>query len=154
TGEQISLGTLAVEAYRRPPWTFNKVLYVEKKGFFPALIDARFGERHDCALMSSDGYATGAARDLIDLLEGGPEELTIFCIHDADAYGTGIYQALQHETATRPGRKIEVVNLGLEPAEAIAMGLEPEPVKPSKKRKPVAGYVAPEWAEWLQSNRV
>ena len=94
TGEEVSLGTLAVEAYVRPGWSFNKVLYIEKKGFFPALTEARFGERHDCALMSSDGYATGAVRDLIDLLGDHGEEVTIFCVHDADAYGTMIYQSL------------------------------------------------------------
>ena len=27
TGQVISIGTLAVEEYRRPAWTFNKVLY-------------------------------------------------------------------------------------------------------------------------------
>jgi hypothetical protein len=109
--------------------------------------------------LSSDGYATGAVRDLLDLLAGHEEEVTIYCIHDADAYGTGIYQALQDETATRPGRKFEVVNLGLEPDEAFRMAeaglVEIEQLrKAGVKRKPVAKYVAPKWAEWLQSNRV
>jgi hypothetical protein len=158
TGEQVSLGTLEVESYRRPEWCFNKVLYIEKKGFFPALAEAKFGERHDCALMSSDGYATGAVRDLLDLLDGGGESVTIFCVHDADAYGTGIYQALQNETVTRPGRAFEVVNLGLEPAEAAAMAreglVEVERVKPTKRRKPVADYVEGPWREWVQGHRV
>jgi hypothetical protein len=158
TGEQIALGTLAVETYKRPEWSFNKVLYVEKKGFFPSLIEARFGERHDCALMSSDGYATGAVRDLLDLLGDHGEDVTIFCIHDADAYGTGIYQSLQSETETRPGRKFKVINLGLEPEEAVAMAssgqVEIERPKPTTRRKPVADYVPRKWGEWLQSNRV
>jgi hypothetical protein len=157
TGEQIALGTIAVENYVRPDWNFNKVLYVEKKGFFPALIEARFAERHDCALMSSDGYATGAVRDLIDLLGDDGEGVTIFCVHDADAYGTGIYQALQDETETRPGRRFSVINLGLEPQEAVAMAesglVEVERLDPGKTR-PVADYVTDEWREWLQSNRV
>src|SRR5262249_27526261 len=70
----------------------------------------------------------------------------------------GIYQALQEATETRPGRKLKVVNLGLDPEEAAAMAaageVEVERVKPTKRKKPVAAYVAPEWAEWLQSNRV
>jgi hypothetical protein len=158
TREEISLGTLAVERYERPKWCFNKVLYIEKKGFFPALLDARFPERHDCALMSSEGFATGAVRDLIDLLGDHAEEVTIYCIHDADGYGTRIYQAIQEETACRPGRKIKVVNLGLEPWEAVAMAeaglVEVETFKRGKARKPVADYVGDVWGEWLQENRV
>lgn len=33
TGEDIALGTLAVEQYERPGWIFNKVLYIEKEAF-------------------------------------------------------------------------------------------------------------------------
>jgi hypothetical protein len=36
-GEKIVLGTLMVEDYDRPPWTFNKLLYIEKEGFSEAL---------------------------------------------------------------------------------------------------------------------
>ena len=50
TGQDISLGTLAVEQYRRPEWTFNKVLYIEKEGFFEALKGARWPERRGCTL--------------------------------------------------------------------------------------------------------
>ena len=46
----------------------------------------------------------------------------MFCVHDADAYGTMIYQTLQEETKARGARKIKIVNLGLEPWEAIDDG--------------------------------
>ena len=67
--------------------------------------------------------------------------MTIFCVHDADAYGTMIYQTFQEETKARGARKIKIVNLGLEPWEAIAMGLEVEDVEEGDRRKPVADYV-------------
>ena len=35
--DSIPLGTLQVERYRRPEWTFNKILFIEKEGFFEAL---------------------------------------------------------------------------------------------------------------------
>ncbi len=35
TRAEIPVGTLTVEEYQRPEWTFNKVLYIEKEGFFP-----------------------------------------------------------------------------------------------------------------------
>jgi hypothetical protein len=52
-GDDIPLGTLTVEDYERPIWTFNKLLYIEKEGFSEALKADGWPERHDCALMSS-----------------------------------------------------------------------------------------------------
>jgi hypothetical protein len=163
TGDEISLGTLAIEDYDRPYWTFNKLLYVEKEGFSEALKADRWPERHDCAIESSKGYTTRAAKDLVDKLAEDDEPVEVFCVHDADAYGTMIYQTFQEATKARGARKIEIINLGLEPWEAIDMGLEVEEVEQRKNRKAVANYVlerddlAPTgetWEEWLQTHRV
>jgi hypothetical protein len=157
--EMITLGTLMVEAYERPAWTFNKLVYIEKEGFSEALKAAGGPERHDCALMSSKGFSTRAARDLVDKLAEHDEPVTIFCAHDADAYGTMIYQTFQSATKARGARKITIVNIGLEPWEAVAAGLEVEDVEEGKQRKPVADYVLDRedgdyWEEWLQTHRV
>ncbi|MCC6458798.1 MAG: hypothetical protein IT328_27890 [Caldilineaceae bacterium] len=154
TGEDIPLGTLEVERYSRPEWTFNKILYIEKEGFFGILKAERWPERHDCALLTSKGQATRAAKDLLDLLGETEEEITFYCVHDADAYGTLIYQALQDGTRTRPGRKVKIVNFGLDPVEGIEMGLQVERVASDKKRHPVGTYVDPRWAQWLQTHRI
>jgi hypothetical protein len=66
---------------------------------------------------------------VIDLLGESDGALQVVCIHDADAYGTRIYQALKKATAVRPERKVEIVNLGLDPWEALDIGLEVEKVK-------------------------
>ena len=159
-GETITLGTLMVEDYERPAWTFNKLVYIEKEGFSEALKDARWPERHDCMLMSSKGFSTRAARDLVDKLAEHDEPVTIFCVHDADAYGTMIYQTFQQATRARGARKIKIVNLGLEPWEAIESGLEVEDVEAGKTTsKAVAEYVleredGDDWEEWLQTHRV
>jgi hypothetical protein len=155
TREQIPLGTRSVEEYQRPAWTFNKILYAEKEGFFPILIDAQWPERHDCALLTSKGYASRAARDVLDLLGDGDEPLTFYCLHDADGPGTMIYQTLQQGTKARPGRRVEIVNLGLDPDEAAEMGLPAEKIEGKSRRSiPVADYIDEEWREWLQGNRV
>ena len=131
-----------VEQYERPAWSFNKLLYIEKEGAQEALKQNRWLERHDCAVMSSKGFSTRAARDLIDKLVEHDEPIEVFCAHDADASGTMIYQTLQEATRARGARKIKIVNIGLEPWEAVAMGLEVETVEEKKRRKPVADYVA------------
>jgi hypothetical protein len=170
-GETITLGTLMVENYERPLWTFNKLVYIEKEGFSEALKEERWAESHDCALLSSKGFTTRAARDLVDLLAEHDEPITIFCVHDADAHGTMIYQTFQEETKARGARKIKIVNLGLEPWEALARGLEVETFPKGEKRRPVAKYAADhpgnfgdeqipvanwtsDWEEWLQTHRV
>lgn len=153
--EDIPLGTRSVEKYTRPPWTFNKILYCEKEGFFPILKDACWPERHDCALLTSKGYAGRAARDLLDLLGDTDEDITFLAIHDADGPGTMIYQSLTEATKARPARRVRVVNLGLEPEEALELGLAVEPVKRKDERAvAVAEYVPPEWKDWLQTHRV
>src|SRR5262249_49131815 len=111
-------------------------------------------ERNDCALASAKGFANRAIRDIYDRLGETDEEITFFCVHDADAYGTMIYQTLQGATKARAARKVKVINLGLEPAQALAMGLEPEDVAASDDEKAVADYVPDEWREWLQTHRV
>src|SRR5262249_36119713 len=82
-----------------------------------------------------------------------------FCAHDADAYGTMIYQTFQEATKARGARKIRIINLGLEPWEAVEMGLEVEDVDAGERLKPVADYVRERedgecWEPWLQTNRV
>ena len=142
TGETIPLGTRSVETYQRPAWTFNKILYCEKEGLFPILIDAQWPERHDFALLTSKGYASRAARDVLDLLGDGDEPLTFYCLHDADGPGTMIYQTLQEGTRARPGRRVEIVNLGLDPAEALDLELPAEKIEGKGRATiPVADYL-------------
>jgi hypothetical protein len=165
--ETITLGTLMVEKYERPAWLYNKLVYIEKEGFGEAVKDDGLAERHDCMPTSSKGFTTRAARDLVDKLAEHDEPATVFCVHDADAHGTVIYQTFQEATKARRARRIKIVNLGLEPWEAVADGLEIEDVPRGEKRKPVASYVlgrdaeypneAPggiSWEEWLQTHRV
>ena len=76
----------------------------------------------------------------------------VFVLHDADGPGSVIYEALYN--ALEP-LGIEVVNLGLDPAEARDMGLTAEPVKRKKNnRVPVAEYIPEDDQEWLQKNRI
>lgn len=153
TGEEIPLGTIAVQKYDRPRWTFNKIIFIEKEGYFASLRDVGFPEKYDCALLSSKGYASRAVKDLFDLLGETDEEIQFFCVKDADAAGSKIYETLQEATKARPGRRVKVINLGLEPEEALEMGLQVETYENTGQRA-VADYVDYKWSKWLQNNRV
>jgi hypothetical protein len=165
----VPLGTVSVRNFRRPSWTFNKILVIEKEDLRLMLEQAGWDRRHDCLLMSSKGFNTRAARDLIDGIAETTEPVRVFNTHDADAAGTVIQHALQHATLARGARKIEIIDLGLQPWDGIALGLQVEKVPASHKkdgepirRRPVGAYIkarsdrAPTgevWEEWLQHSR-
>ena len=69
-----------------------------------------------------------------------------------------IYQTLQEATRARGARKIKIINIGLEPWEAVDMGLEVETVeaKDAASRSPNMSPIttAIDWKEWLQTHRV
>jgi DNA topoisomerase VI subunit B len=167
--QELPLCTETVAKYHRPFWTFNKMVYIEKAGTQQNLIETGWPEEFDCAIASVAGFTTRAIKDLVDLLATSTEPVTVFCVHDADAAGTMIYHTLQNETKARGARKIEVVNLGLEPWEGVEMGLEVEVAEHVERRRAVAPYVVehdqqwrrwleargcPSWEEWLQKYRI
>lgn len=154
TGEVVNLGTRAVEGYKRPKLTFNKVLYVEKGGPIPLLKDNKWMERWDCAVLTSQGQASRAAKDVIDLMGDTDEEITFYCVHDSDGYGTLIYEKLQEASRARPARRVKIINLGLDPAEGRAMGLEVEEFDRKSDAVPVASYIGDRDRDWLQTHRI
>nr|DAJ70565.1 MAG TPA: hypothetical protein [Caudoviricetes sp.] len=150
--QTIPIGTLAVEQYQRPELVFNKVLYIEKEGLFEILKEVKFPEQYDCALLTSKGFASRAIKDLLDLLGESDDEIEVYCIHDCDPAGTMIYQTLQEETKSRGKRKVKIIDLGLNPKEAIQMMLPKEKVE--KNSETSANSLDFESKHWLQSNRV
>ena len=126
TGKMVPLGTRDVEAYRLPEWCFNKVLYVEKKGLLPVLQAAQLAERYDMAIVAAEGYASRAAKALLAAAEG-TGAVTVLVLHDADVDGYNISRTLREATRTSP-HAVQVVDLGLTVADALAAGLQPERV--------------------------
>jgi hypothetical protein len=122
SGKVIPLGTREVEAYQIPAWQFNKLLYVEKKGFVEIFREVKLAERYDMAIICAEGYATNAAKLLLSRAERSAG-MIIFCLHDADP--DGYYIVLDLRGETRQGN-ITVIDFGLTIEEALAMGLKPE----------------------------
>jgi DNA topoisomerase VI subunit B len=122
SGRIIQLGTREVEQYEFPAWEYNKILFVEKKGFIEPFIQAKIHKRYDMAMVGSEGYATEAIRILFDKADKNTD-YTLFVMHDADPYGYNIARTLQEETDRMPGYHIDIIDLGLNLQEALDMGL-------------------------------
>lgn len=129
TGKTIPLGTRQVEQYEIPKWLYHTVLYVEKKGMAPLFQEAKIAEKYDLAIISAEGYASDAAKVLMSRAD--KLDMTILCLHDADPAGKHIHHKLQHATLRNP--RIKVIDIGMDLAEALEMGLATETFIRKKK---------------------
>ena len=130
TDKMLALGTREVATYEFPPYTFDKILYVEKEGEMPKLKAAKLGERYDMGIVSGKGYPAEAVRALFERAEEGDYQL--FTFHDADIDGYNIARVMREETRRMPGYSLEVVDLGLTIEDAVEMDLDPEPFSRNK----------------------
>jgi hypothetical protein len=89
------------------------------------LAESRIADRFDMAIVTSEGFAAEAPRDLLADLSA-TRDMTVFVLHDADHSGYNIARTLGEETTRMPGHHIEVADLGLSADDAIALGMEPE----------------------------
>lgn len=124
TGRRIPLGTKSVDDYEIPLYLYDTILYVEKKGMLSKFELGRIGERFDCAIMASEGYAVRAAKALIDAAQRG-HKMKVLCFHDADPDGYNIARKLAAATGAHR-YDIEIIDVGLHLPEAIKMGLSTE----------------------------
>jgi hypothetical protein len=122
TGEVVPLGSREVESYTIPLWLYDKILYVEKKGFHEIFRSARIAERYDLGIICAEGYATDAAKLLLARAE--QSDMTILCLHDADPYGYNIARKVR--AATRLQRTIKVIDMGMSLQDALDIGLSAE----------------------------
>ena len=148
TGKAMDLGTQDVDTYEFPPHTFNKLLYVEKRGQVPLLQAARLAERYDMALVTEAGFATVAARTLLSA-GAKDKKYQVFCLHDADYPGYNILRTLREATERMPEHSMEVHDIGLTVEQVIAMGKTPETYTRSstvpKDLIPLLNDVEQEW---------
>ena len=153
--ESIPLGTLQLERYRRPEWTFNKILFIEKEGFFEALKEdglagaARLRAAH--LQRAADPGGTGSARPAGRDRRGHPvlRGARRRCRGHADlpvAAGSDEGQARTKGPGGQPRARA---------GGGAGMDLEVEEVDAGERRKPIASYVLrTEARDWLRHHRV
>lgn len=127
---RVPLGTLDVGQYTAPDYEYDKILYIEKEGFRQIFEAVKLGQRYDMALMTTQGFATRAAKAL--LAPASRKNITILVAHDCDISGYEIARTLQNATRTAPGID-EIIDLGLTVKQVVAMGLQTESVHIKKE---------------------
>lgn len=127
----MELDTENVSDYLIPDYEYDKILYVEKEGFNRIFKSKQLGERYDMAIMSMEGFATRAAKQLLQ--NARSKDITIVVVHDADLAGYDIERTVREETRTTKGIRINVIDFGLHLREALDMGLPSEDVTLKKR---------------------
>jgi hypothetical protein len=125
TGLVVPLGTRGVQEYVFPAWRYDTIVYIEKKGRAQMLREAGLLGRFDIAVISAEGYATEAARVLLQHADQ-QKRYKIFALHDADPYGYNIARTLRDATSRMPEHHVDVIDLGLRLEPALALGLQLE----------------------------
>lgn len=127
SGAEHPIGDRELRSLQLPEWEFDKVLFVEKTGVWETLKQTGGKElcrRFDMAVIAGEGYASVAIRKLLALLS--ERGVTIYVWHDADASGYDIARTLSEETQRLPGHSLEIIDIGLSVADAVASGLQVE----------------------------
>jgi len=121
----IPLGTREVNDYEPPKYLFNKILYIEKRGFNPIFKAAKLREKYDMGIASSLGYVVEACQEL-SRKANKREKIPIICLHDADADGVMIEEKLRVNLSEY---NVEVIDIGLFVRDVLGKGLviDPEP---------------------------
>lgn len=132
SGVFLPLGSMEVDGYIFPPFQFDKILFIEKKGLWHTVKSVGLHQKYDMAVIASEGFATVAIRDLLDRAQTS-EKMTIFALHDADPAGYEIARTLQEATRTMPNHNIIVIDLGLFVQDALDIGIEPETFERTNK---------------------
>lgn len=164
------IGDKELRDWTFPPWTFNKLLFIEKEGVWETLkqvggID--FAKRWDMAIICSEGFSTTAVRKLMARAQQA-EGYQLFVWHDADPAGYNIARTLAEETKRMPDHRVEVHDLGLFLEPAIEAGYQSETFTRSSElastltltdyeRKRFTGdkrNIGYEKAEWINCTRV
>jgi len=108
-----------------PDNRFQNVLFIEKEGFIPLLKESKIAERYDLAIMSTKGFASTAARSLMERLNN----VRFLVLHDFDKSGFSIVGTLHRNTwRYKFQNPPEVIDLGLRLEDIEEEGLDSEPV--------------------------
>lgn len=139
----------------------NKIIVVEKEGLYNVMKAEKFGQRLDAIILTTKGYSTEYAREM--LIEAEASGLPICILHDFDISGINI-----HRTLSGPTTRIQIhlkkvpIDLGFTWQDINYLGLkdDAEPVQPPKqhltliKNKLEIGELTLEQYEFLLHYRV
>jgi len=139
SNRRVELSTRQVRQYDPAPAVREEcstVLYVEKTGFYQQLHkDFQITKRFDVGLLCGEGFATGAARDLVEKLQAEAEGVRLLILTDLDIAGLGIAEDATRADALSELDTFEAERIGVELEDVERYGLAPESASPDERDK-------------------
>lgn len=129
SGLRVDLSTADVKSYTPDLSQFNNLLFVEKRGFYEQIHNNfKLTKKYDLGLISSQGYATLALRDLVEEVQRKKPEVKLYTLTDLDIAGIGIKEDVKKKDELSDS-VIDIFNcvpVGLRIEDVEKYGLEPE----------------------------
>ena len=159
SGEMISphntpgciLGTVEVRDYVVPEHKYNKILYIEKRGFLDNIVTDDFHNKFDMAVCAGPGFSSWAIRDLCAKIQANIP-ITILVAHDCDIAGMNIARTFKSPSPF-DNYQLKVIDLGLTPSQVIKDNLEVETyLYRNAFPKDLQSSLSPEDVAWLKGN--
>jgi len=127
SGREIPIGDREMRNYQLPHHEYAGILFIEKEGIWQTLKDTggiELARKYDLMIASCVGYSTEATRKL--LAQAQQAGMKILAWHDADPDGYNILRTLREPTERMPDHRLDVIDIGLNLEEGLAMGLPTE----------------------------
>src|SRR5674476_1329912 len=93
-----------------PELQYNKVLFVEKRGFNTMLNESGTLDRFNMGVVGTQGYAPRAAKKLMEYLIN--RGISVYILHDCDLFGYNIHERIAEGSDTYP-MPLQVTDIGL-----------------------------------------
>ena len=105
-----------------PKYLFNKVLFIEKRGFNDLIFRSKIDRELTMGVMSCQGFGTRAAKALMKYFSDLGME--IYILTDCDIPGQLIYDKIRYGSKTYTTPLPEVKRIGLTYADVVSLGKE------------------------------
>lgn len=128
-------------------FSFDRAVVTDTWETAAMLVANRFHFEHNCAVLSRDGYPEGIADTVKEMLRRNPG-LTVFALHDASPGGCLLPLTLR-DAEWFPGPEVRIVDLGLRPVTARALGVPTLPATPAQLPPRLGELLSPEDVDWL-----
>lgn len=107
-------------------YKYDKALYIEKTGFDDIFKAEKIGEKYHMIIISGQGFATRAAKTILDALQG--KGMKLYCMHDLDISGVNILKSFQ-TVNDKFGHSIDIEDLGITIEDVGRYNIQPEYVE-------------------------
>lgn len=129
-------------------YSFDRAVVTQSRAVAAMLVANRFHFENNCAILSLDGYPGRIRDDVMQMLRRNPR-LIVYSVHDASLVGCRTAWTLRGDDWF-PNLNIRIVDVGLQPKDAIQMKLMVADGIKGYVPPDITGHLSREEVSWLK----